>query len=167
MDQKAQADYRRDARHFADAIKGHNWRLMPRVLTQPMIEAALDVGSGLRSAGGLGRVWEALVRAGPSYATTPEFQNHDVAHNHAQDDQAEKLPSEQHMPEQVQLDARAQAALLEFQAAQGPDRAEWGSRKIVSMQHLERLGLIRKVTRNGVIVDWELLPAGAIWGKKA
>ena len=38
-----------------------------------------------------------------------------------------------------------------------------GRRKIVSMQRLEEVGLVKRITRNGMIADWELTEAGKGW----
>jgi len=38
-----------------------------------------------------------------------------------------------------------------------------GRRRIVTMQALEKLGLARRVTVNGMIADWTLTPAGLAW----
>ena len=38
-----------------------------------------------------------------------------------------------------------------------------GRRRIVSMQGLERAGLVERITVNGIISDWKLTPAGVEW----
>lgn len=38
-----------------------------------------------------------------------------------------------------------------------------GTRKIVSMQGLERAELVRRIERGGMIADWELTELGRTW----
>lgn len=38
-----------------------------------------------------------------------------------------------------------------------------GRRRIVSMQGLERAGLVQRIEYNGIIADWRLTPAGEAW----
>jgi hypothetical protein len=67
----ARNEYRRDAQHFANAVSGRHWRLMPMKLTDDMKNCAMGCGAGLRSITGLERLWDALIFAAPSYASTP------------------------------------------------------------------------------------------------
>ena len=60
------------------------------------------------------------------------------------------------------IDRSERAALIEFKAAQAAG-SPWGRRRIVSMQGLEQAGFVTRITRNGLIVDWELTPAGEAW----
>ncbi len=38
-----------------------------------------------------------------------------------------------------------------------------GTRKIVSMQGLEKVGLVKPVFGGGIIRDWQITPAGEVW----
>jgi hypothetical protein len=38
-----------------------------------------------------------------------------------------------------------------------------GRRRMVSMQSLEDMGLVKRLTRQGMVVGWELTPSGETW----
>lgn len=60
------------------------------------------------------------------------------------------------------LRPREIAAMLECKARIAAGE-RMGTRKIASMQRAERAGLVQRIERNGLIVDWTLTEAGEAW----
>jgi hypothetical protein len=60
------------------------------------------------------------------------------------------------------LTAKERAALREFKLVVSK-RQCMGRRRIVSMQGLEKAGLVKRVVVNGLIADWQITPAGQEW----
>jgi hypothetical protein len=71
ISEDSKQEYRRDAQHFADAVNGHYWRLVPRDLDRNMIDAGMGCAAGLRSVAGLERLWDTLLETAPVYQSTP------------------------------------------------------------------------------------------------
>ena len=63
------------------------------------------------------------------------------------------------------LTKRQARVMAEFKghATADTSRYGWGRRKIVTMQELERAGLVERICVHGVIADWRLTPAGKEW----
>jgi hypothetical protein len=64
--------------------------------------------------------------------------------------------------EMANLTKKEAAAMREFKALVAKGHAI-GRRRIVSMQALEKAGLVQRITYNGMIADWRLTPAGEEW----
>ncbi|MTJ93882.1 MAG: hypothetical protein F8N36_13640 [Desulfovibrio sp.] len=65
-------------------------------------------------------------------------------------------------PQALPLRKIERDALEEFKAAVDAGRP-WGRKRIVSMQACEEAGYVKRVTKNGLIADWELTEAGKAW----
>lgn len=58
---------------------------------------------------------------------------------------------------------RLQQAAMTMCQSRASTGQTMGTKRIVSMQALEAHGLVRRVERNGMIVDWELTEKGREW----
>lgn len=63
---------------------------------------------------------------------------------------------------EISLTKKELAAMREFQEVVARGHC-MGRRRIVSMQALERAGLVTRVEHQGIIADWRLTPAGEVF----
>lgn len=60
------------------------------------------------------------------------------------------------------ISRKAISAMIEFKKTIAEHRC-MGRQRIVSMQELEKVGLVKCVSVNGMIADWTITEAGKAW----
>lgn len=66
----------------------------------------------------------------------------------------------------TELTKKEISAMREFKAVVARGHS-MGRSRILSMQALERAGLVQRITHNGIIADWRLTSAGEKWNENS